>query len=143
VSFVIYDVETTGLNKRFDQILHFGAIRTDENLTALERVQFRSRLLPNIVPSPQALHITNISFDEMTDPGRPSHYQMVCDIKNTLQTWSPAVFLGFNSISFDEEFLRQAFYQCLHPTFLTNTNGNARADVLNLLRAARQIPTSN
>jgi exodeoxyribonuclease I len=46
---------------------------------------------------------------------------------------------GVNSISFDEEFLRQAFYQCLHPVFLTNTNGNARADVLNLMRAATTL----
>jgi exodeoxyribonuclease-1 len=57
---------------------------------------------------------------------------------------SPAFFhhsraLGFNSIRFDEEFLRQAFYQCLHPVFLTNTNGNARADVLNLMRAATTL----
>jgi exodeoxyribonuclease-1 len=139
VSFVIYDVETTGLNKRFDQILHFGAIRADENLVAQDRVEFRSRLLPNIVPSPQALHITGLSIDEIADAARPSHYQMVCDIKNVLHAWSPAMFLGFNSITFDEEFLRQAFYQCLHPTFLTNTNGNARADVLNLVRAVATL----
>ena len=56
-------------------------------------------------------------------------------IQRVLAEWSPALFLGYNSIRFDEEFLRQAFYQCLHPTFLTNTNRNARADVLNLMRA--------
>jgi exodeoxyribonuclease-1 len=61
---------------------------------------------------------------------------MVCEIATVLSSWSPAILLGFNSISFDEEFLRQAFYQCLHPVFLTNTNRNARADVLNLMRAA-------
>ena len=61
---------------------------------------------------------------------------MVCEIATVLSSWSPAIFLGFNSISFDEEFLRQAFYQCLHPVFLTNTNRNARADVLDLMRAA-------
>ncbi|WP_156380652.1 exodeoxyribonuclease I [Pseudolabrys sp. Root1462] len=60
---------------------------------------------------------------------------MVCEIQRTLADWSPALFLGYNSIRFDEEFLRQAFYQCLHPTFLTNTNNNARADVLNMMRA--------
>jgi exodeoxyribonuclease I len=135
VSFVVYDVETTGLNKRFDQILQFGAIRADDDLIPTDRIELRSRLLPNIVPSPKALHITGATFDDITSLTRPSHYQMVCDIQRTLQAWSPAVFLGFNSIKFDEEFLRQAFYHCLHPIFLTNTNGNARADVLKLVRA--------
>ena len=37
-------------------------------------------------------------------------------------------------MSFDEEFLRQAFYQTLHPPYLTNTGGNARADVLDIVR---------
>lgn len=135
MSFVIYDVETTGLNKRFDQILHFGAVRTDEDLVPTAQIELRSRLLPYVVPSPKALLLTGVSLKEITENGRPSHYEMVCEIQKTLLGWSPTVFLGYNSIRFDEEFLRQAFYQCLHPTFLTNTNRNARADVLNLMRA--------
>ena len=135
MSFVIYDVETTGLNRRFDQILHFAAVRTDETLAPTATIEVRSRLLPYIVPSPKALVLTGTSLKDLTNPLRPSHYEMVCEIQRALAEWSPALFLGYNSIRFDEEFLRQAFYQCLHPTFLTNTNRNARADVLNLMRA--------
>src|SRR5215813_2001316 len=80
-----------------------------------------------------------MTIDDANSRSRPSHYSMVCEIANTLASWCPATFLGFNSIRFDEEFLRQAFYQCLHPVFLTNTNGNARADVLNLMRAATTL----
>ncbi len=139
MSFVIYDVETTGLNKRFDQILHFGAVRTDEDLVPTARIELRSRLLPYVVPSPKALLLAGVSIKEITDNARPSHYEMVCEIQKALFGWSPTVFLGYNSIRFDEEFLRQAFYQCLHPTFLTNTNRNARADVLNLMRAVAEL----
>jgi exodeoxyribonuclease-1 len=139
LSFVIYDVETTGLNRRFDQILHFAAIRTDDALAPTAIMEVRSRLLPYVVPSPQALILTGTSLNDITSPLRPSHYQMVCEIQRTLASWSPTLFLGFNSIRFDEEFLRQAFYQCLHPTFLTNTNSNARADVLNLMRAVASL----
>ena len=46
------------------------------------------------------------------------------------------MFVGYNSLKFDEEFLRQAFYQCLHPPYLTNTGGSRRADALHLIRAA-------
>ena len=135
MSFVIYDVETTGLNRRFDQILHFAAVRTDDTLSPTATIEVRSRLLPYVVPSPKALLLTRTSLRDITDPHRPSHYEMVREIQRTLAAWSPALFLGYNSIRFDEEFLRQAFYQCLHPTFLTNTNNNARADVLNMMRA--------
>ncbi|MGJ5080200.1 exonuclease domain-containing protein [Bradyrhizobium sp. HKCCYLS3013] len=136
MAFVFYDVETTGLNKRFDQILQFAAVRADVDLVETERFETRCRLMPHIVPSPKALHLTGTSLAEASDMSRQTHYSMVCEIARVLETWSPAIFLGFNSISFDEEFLRQAFYQCLHPVFLTNTNRNARADVLNLMRAA-------
>jgi exodeoxyribonuclease-1 len=39
-------------------------------------------------------------------------------------------------LRFDEELLRQAFYQCLHPPYLTNTGGSMRADAMHLIRAA-------
>jgi exodeoxyribonuclease I len=139
VSFVVYDVETTGLLKGFDQILQFGAIKTDADLQEIGRFEGRSRLLPHVIPAPHALHLTGADFEELLNEQRPSHYTMVCEIFRTLSAWCPSVFLGFNSIRFDEEFLRQAFYQCLHPPFLTNTNGCARADVLQLVRAVAAL----
>jgi exodeoxyribonuclease I len=138
VAFVLYDVETSGLNKRFDQILQIAVVRTDADLVETGRFETRARLMPHVVPSPRALHVTGMTIDDANSMSRPSHYR-VCQIASTLTSWCPATFLGFNSIRFDEEFLRQAFYQCLHPVFLTNTNGNARADVLNLMRAATTL----
>jgi exodeoxyribonuclease-1 len=139
VAFILYDVETSGLNKRFDQILQFASVRTDADLVETHRFETQSRLMPHVVPSPRALQVTGMSLKDANSMSRPSHYSMVCEIAKTLASWCPATFLGFNSIRFDEEFLRQAFYQCLHPVFLTNTNGNARADVLNLMRAATTL----
>ncbi|OYX79642.1 MAG: exodeoxyribonuclease I, partial [Bradyrhizobium sp. 35-63-5] len=105
MSFVIYDVETTGLNRRFDQILHFAAVRTDDKLAPTATLEVRSRLLPYVVPSPKALLLTGTSLEDATSSSRPSHYAMVCEIQRTLSGWSPALFLGYNSIRFDEEFL--------------------------------------
>jgi exodeoxyribonuclease-1 len=53
-----------------------------------------------------------------------------------LRSWSPAVFIGYNSLDFDEPLLRQAFFQTLKPVYLTNTNRNTRADVVRLVQAA-------
>jgi exodeoxyribonuclease I len=139
VSFVFYDVETTGLNKRFDQIVHFAAVRTDAELKITDRFQIRCRLMPHIIPSPEAMHMTGLRIDRLTDPALPSHFKMVTEIRSKLESWCPALFLGFNSLSFDEEFLRHAFYQCLYDAYLTNTQGSARADVLSLCRLAAAL----
>ncbi len=64
---------------------------------------------------------------------------MVCDIQRALSGWCPSMFLGYNSLKFDEEFLRQAFYQCLHPPYLTNTQRSTRGDVLNLVRLMARL----
>jgi hypothetical protein len=53
-------------------------------------------------------------------------------IADKLNAWSPAIFIGNNTLAFDEPLLRQAFYQTLQPVYLTNTNGNKRGDVLRL-----------
>lgn len=47
----------------------------------------------------------------------------------------PAIFLGYNSIRFDEEFLRHALYRTLHPPYLTSFHGNGRNDVMSLALA--------
>lgn len=134
MSLVFYDVETTGLERRFDQIVHFAAIYTDSSLNIKDSVEFRCRVMPQVIPSPKAMQVTGRCIDDLVNTSLPSHYEMVRDIRRTLQSWSPALFLGFNSLSFDEEFLRQAFYVSLYDPFLTNTQRNARADVLSLCR---------
>ena len=134
--YVFYDTETTGTATAFDQILQFAAIRTDDDLHELERFNIRCRLLPHIIPSPIALRVTHVTPAMLTDSALPSHYAMIRKIRDTLLAWSPATFIGFNSMSFDENLLRQALFQTLHPAYLTNTNGNARSDVLRVAHAA-------
>jgi exodeoxyribonuclease-1 len=135
MSFVFYDTETTGTQTAFDQILQFAAIRTDGNFNELDRFEIRCRLLPHIVPSPSAMWVTGVSVAQLTDPNLPSHYEMVRAIRERLEEWSPAVFMGYNSLTFDEQLLRQALFQTLHSPYLTNTNGNCRADVLRIMQA--------
>ena len=143
MSFVFYDTETTGTNTAFDQIIQFGAIRTDHDLNELDRFEIRCRLLPDVVPSPGAVRVTGVGIDRLTDPALPSHYQMVRAIRTNMLEWSPAIFIGHNSIGFDEHLLRQALYKTLHAPYLTNTNGNCRTDSLRMIQAvARFAPNA-
>ena len=133
--YVFYDTETTGTETAFDQILQFAAIKTDDDLNELDRFDIRCRLLPHIVPSPGALRATRVTPAMLTDRALTSHYEAIRQIRARLLEWPPATFIGFNSIEFDENLLRQALFQTLHPAYLTNTNGNARSDAMRVAHA--------
>lgn len=135
MNLVFYDTETTGLDTAFDQIMQFAAILTDADLNELDRFEMRCRILPHVIPAPRALLATRVTPAMLTDPDLSSHYEMMVQIAARLREWSPAIFTGYNTLSFDEPLLRQAFYQTLQPVYLTNTNGNQRADVLRLAQA--------
>jgi exodeoxyribonuclease-1 len=135
MGFVFYDTETTGIETSFDQILQFAAIYTDDELNEIDRFEIRSRILPNVVPSPGAMRITGVKAAQLVDSSLPSHYEMMCRIQQKLLVWSPSMFLGYNSIEFDEHLLRYSFYKTLHMPYLTNTNGNSRSDVLRMTQA--------
>lgn len=134
--YVFYDTETTGTQTAFDQILQFAAIKTDQEFNELERFDIRCQLLPYIVPAPGALRVTGVTPAMLTDPTLPSHYQAMLEIRAQLLAWSPATFIGFNSLDFDEILLRQALFQTLHPAYLTNTEGNRRSDAMRVAHAA-------
>jgi exodeoxyribonuclease-1 len=83
-----------------------------------------------VVPHPSALRTNGLPIARLVDEGLPSHYEMVLAIRRKLLSWSPSIFVGYNSIRFDEEMLRQALFQTLQPAYLTSNHGNCRADVL-------------
>ena len=136
MSIVFFDCEATGLHPAFDQMVQWAAIRTDNDLREIDRFEVRSRLLPYVIPAPGALRVTGLTIDDLLSPEHPTYYEMVCRVREVLAGWCPSAFIGFNSIRFDEEFLRQAFYQNLHPPYLTNTGGSRRADALALVQTA-------
>jgi len=64
-----------------------------------------------------------------------SHYQMVRQLVEKFKEWKNSIFIGYNSINFDEEFLRRTLFKNLEYPYLTNTNGNERGDLFSLARA--------
>jgi len=136
MTFAFFDLETTGISPAFDQPLQFAAILTDGEFREIERVNLRCRIAPHIIPSPWALAVTGVRPAQLLDPELPSLFEFTQQIAALISRWSPATWTGFNSIRFDEEMLRQAFYQNLQPDiFATQFNGNTRLDILTALYA--------
>jgi exodeoxyribonuclease-1 len=139
MNFAFFDLETTGTSPAFDHPLQFAAILTDADFREIERVNLRCRLAPHVIPSPQALAVTGLQPHQLVDPELPSLFDFAQELSALVARWSPAIWTGFNSIRFDEEMLRQMFYQNLQPEiFATQFNGNTRFDIMTAMFAVFQ-----
>ncbi|MEE4264466.1 MAG: exonuclease domain-containing protein [Desulfobacteraceae bacterium] len=126
-SYLFYDIESTGLNRSFDQVLEFAAIRTDQRLNELERHTISVNLRPDVIPSPRAI-LTNRIF--ISDPARG-----ICEYEATkqihrLMNQPGTVSLGYNTLGFDDEFMRFSFHRNLLPPYTHQfKNGCRRMDL--------------
>jgi len=113
-SYLFYDLETSGLNKAFDQIIQFAAIRTDMQLNEIERHNFLVKLRPDIALSPQSLITHRIPISEtMTGICEYEAAKKIHRLMNEPGTIS----LGYNTLGFDDEFLRFTFHRNLLPPY--------------------------
>lgn len=127
-TYLFYDIETTGLNKAFDQVLQFAAIRTDAAFKEIARDNITIRLRPDVIPSPGALITHRISLQE-TLKGL-SEYKATYRIHRLLNT-PGTISLGYNTMGFDDEFLRFSFHRNLLPPYTHQyNNGCGRMDLL-------------
>lgn len=127
-SFLFYDIETSGLSPVFDQILTFAAIRTDERLEELERIRFTIRLRPDVVPSPGAFITHRLRLDELAEG--MGEYDAACAIHRAVNR-PGTISIGYNSLGFDDQFLRFAFYRnLLDPYTHQYADGCGRMDLL-------------
>ena len=134
MNYIFYDFETSGSNKDFDQILQIGAVLVNDGFQIKDKMDISCRLKKNIIPAPEALLINKISIDQLQS-NKVSHYHLVEQLRQKFEEWSPACFVEFNSIGFDEDVLRQGLFQSFNFPYLTSAKGNTRLDVLKLARA--------
>ena len=135
MNIVIWDIETDSSNTFYGSIIELGAILINDNFQELDRLNIRCRLPEGQIPQAGALLVNQSTVDLLTKANF-SHYQMLHEVEKTFKRWSPAIFLGYSNINFDDEMLRKEFFKCLRQPYLTNTNGNKRQDGLNIVRAA-------
>ena len=131
---VFYDFETCSSNVSYGQIIQAAAVLVNDNFQELDRYEGRCKLSPGVVPEAMAL-LVNKTTPRMLKETNLSHYQMVRQMVDKFKEWKNSIFIGYNSINFDEEFLRRTLFKNLEYPYLTNTNGNERGDLFSLARA--------
>lgn len=135
-SFYWYDTETTGLRNSYDRIIQFAGQRTDLNLNPLgEPLSEYVQLPPEIVPTADSFKITKIRPKILVEKGIPE-YELFGRLRDQLQTANTCI-IGYNNISFDDNFIRFGMYRNLLPPYEhEHTRGNTRLDFLNIVRLA-------
>ena len=133
MNYVFYDFETSGLDPYFDQPIQLAAKLVDSNFNTIEEFDEKCRLRDGVIPSPFAMLITKTDLEKLDN--EQSFYEFMDKAHKKLSSWSPAIFIGYNNINFDEKFLRSSLYQSLYAPYLTNTNSNSRADLFKIILA--------
>ncbi len=134
-NYVFYDFETCSSNVSYGQIIQAAAVLVNDNFQELDRYEGRCKLSPGVIPEAMAL-LVNKTTPKMLKETNLSHYQMIRQMMDKFNQWKNSIFIGYNSIEFDEEFLRRTLFKNLEYPYLTVTNGNERGDLLGLARAA-------
>ena len=134
-----YDLETFGTHPQWDRIAQFAAVRTDDRFEALEEPKvLYCRLSPDYLPHPDACLTTGITPQEANNEGMTERDFAAAVHEALIVPGTTTV--GFNSIRFDDEFIRALFYRNFYDPYAREyQDGNARWDILDLARMCRDL----
>jgi exodeoxyribonuclease-1 len=138
-SFLFYDLETFGSDPRRSRIAQFAAIRTDESLREIdEPISFFVQPADDLLPSPAATLITGITPQQASRDGvsEAEAFARIFEEMARPQTCT----LGYNSLRFDDEFVRNGLFRNFHDAYEREwKGGNCRWDLLDVMRLAHAL----
>jgi exodeoxyribonuclease I len=138
-SFYWYDLETSGTDPRWHRIIQFAGIRTDTQLNEVgDELCTYLKLPMDILPDPMASLVTGLSPQRVNSEGIDEVIALDT-IEQQFQQPGTCV-AGYNSLRFDDEFIRYAFYRQLRDPYAREwQNGNSRWDLIDLVRATAAL----
>lgn len=143
VTFLWYDLETFGLNSRFDRIAQFAAIRTTLDFKPIgEELIYYCKLSNDYLPNIGACLVTGITPQECEEKGMCE--ELFIQKINAEFSKPNTIVVGFNSIKFDDEFIRNSLYRNLEDPYKREYSyGCSRWDLLPLVRATHDLRPNN
>ena len=138
-SFFFYDLETSGVSPKHSRIMQFAGQRTDIDLNKIgDPYNFLIKITEDTLPEPNAVLITGITPQKtITDGISEAEF---FKIFNGEIVKSNTTFVGFNSIRFDDEFIRYGLYRNFYDPYEWQwKDGRSKWDILDLSRLARAL----
>jgi len=138
-SFFWHDYETFGADPKRDRPVQFAGIRTDLELNIIdEPVMLYCKLADDYLPQPQACFVTGITPQQAVSDGVPEAEFVAGIYKELAKPGTCGV--GYNSIRFDDEVSRYAFYRNFYDPYAREwQNGCSRWDIIDMLRLTRAL----
>lgn len=138
-TFFFYDLETTGFSSSEDRIMQFAGQRTDLAMNPIgEPVNQFIKITPDVIPSPDAIKLTGITPQQTLADGMTEAEFM--ELFHSEISTPGTIFVGFNSVRFDDEFIRYLNYRNLRdPYEWAYADGRSRWDILDLARMTRAL----
>ena len=135
-TYFFYDLETSGLSPSSDRIMQFAGQRTDLNFQVVaEPYNLKLKLPGDVLPSVDAILLTGIS---PLDDGL-SELEFLKIFNKEINT-KDTIFIGYNNIRFDDEFLRYINYRNFFDPYKWHWDkNNSRWDILDLVRMTRAL----
>ncbi|WP_313399121.1 exodeoxyribonuclease I [Stenotrophomonas sp.] len=138
-SFLFYDLETFGQDPRRTRIAQFAAVRTDAELNIIdEPVSFYVKPADDLLPSPVTTLITGITPQHALAEGvsEAEAFARINELMSRPQTCT----LGYNTLRFDDEFVRYGLFRNFHDPYEREwRSGNSRWDLLDMLRLVHAL----
>lgn len=138
-SFYFYDLETTGFSARDARIMQFAGQRTDMDLNPIGNPHnILVKITSDILPDPEAILVTGITpqktlQDGMSEAEFLKIFHSEIAVPNT-------IFVGFNSVRFDDEFIRFTNYRNFYDAYEWQwQDGKSRWDIMDLARITRAL----
>ena len=138
-TFFFYDLETSGLNQRYDRIMQFAGQRTDMELNPIgEPVNVLVKMTDDALPSPSAIMVTKITPQKTLEEG-VSEAEFCRFV--TEEVFTPnTIAVGFNTVRFDDEFMRATLWRNFYDPYEWEwKDGRSRWDILDVVRLTRAL----
>lgn len=138
-TFFFYDLETSGVNPRTSRIMQFAGQRTDMDLKPVgEPYNILVKVTEDILPEPDAILVHGTTPQKTIAEGI-TEAEFV-KLFNSEIVQPDTIFLGFNSIRFDDEFMRFLFWRNFSDSYEWQwKNGCSRWDLLDVTRMTRAL----
>ncbi len=138
-SFFFYDLETSGLNPRDARIMQFAGQRTDLDLKPIgEPFNILIKMTRDAIPDPDSVLITGIT-PQMTLADGVTEAEFLKIFHNEIVR-PDTVFLGYNTVRFDDEFMRYLLYRNFYDPYEWQwCDSCSRWDILDMVRMTRAL----
>ncbi len=139
MTFFFYDLETSGFDPRKARIMQFAGQRTDMSLNPIgEPLNVLVKLTKDVLPDPSAIMVTGITPQHTISEGvTEAEFLKMFHGEAAIQD---TIFVGFNNIRFDDEFMRFTNYRNFYEPYEWQwKDGRSRWDILDVVRMTRAL----